>query len=312
MGWRDLLQTEDETFVSPWVGGRSLRSFDRFWRIEGKLPQEHGWHGFRLAGRKARWTGPADQSGELRDRLRGYLVADRLVPDEARVETDPIKLAQGFERVHLIEPGLDRFVRIVAGRSFENGPLIYDSQEFPLGPEDEVLQAYFDEAKSVDHVSGVAPALDAAFRFESWHREEIRRRREEERKRREEEERKRQLEARRQEIIETLGDAAGRRELARYDFAEAARAALAVGGAQYLDSRPSYNKGEMVVRYRMNGRGLECTCDAQTLRIIDSGCCLTNHATGEQTDTRFTLESLPGVIQEADRRNILVVYRHVD
>ena len=166
MGWRDHLQIEDERHVSPWVGGRSLRSWDRVWQIADKLPPEHGWHEFRLEGRKARWAEPAAGPGVLLELTRGYLVANRLVPDEARVDTDPVKLARSFPAVHLIEPGLDRFVRIVAGRAFEDGPLVYDSQDFPSGPEDEVLQAYLDEAKSVAKVSGVAPALDAAFRFE--------------------------------------------------------------------------------------------------------------------------------------------------
>jgi len=312
MGWRDLLQIEDERLVSPWVGGRSLRSWDRTWHINGRLPPEHGWHEFRLEGRKARWAGPAADPGVLREQVRGYLVADRLVPDEARVETDPIKLAREFSTVHLIEPGLDRFVRVVAGRSFEDGPLVYDSQDFPSGPEDEVLQAFLDEAKSVGQISGVAPALDAAFRFESWRRREAEKRRIEEQKRREEEERQRQLEERRRLIVENLGDGAGRRMVAEIDFGEAARSALAVGGAKYLDHRASYHRGEMAVRYRLDGRNYECTCDARTLRIIDAGVCLTDHNTGEKGDTRFTLESLPGVVLGAYRRNELVVYRHLD
>ena len=322
MVWEDLLQAEDERLVAPWVGGRALRTFERSWKLNGKLPPEHGWHEFRLAGRKARWVGLAAEtpSEALQGAVKGYLVGDRLVPDNIRVETDPTVLVDASERIHLIEPGLGRFVRVSAGRFCEDGPLIFQTQEFPLGPEDAVLQAYFDEKKSVDDVADVAPALDAAFRFECWQRAEAERRRREEQERREAEERERQLEERREEIRTQLGDAEGRRAVAAVDFDEGARAALAIGGAELLDARPSFQPNEMVVQYRLDRRRYECTCDRWTLRIIDAGVCLTAHG-GEQAgdfeygvkgDTFFTLESLPSVIREADREGKLVVWRHAD
>ena len=183
MVWRDLLQQKDEVLTSPWVGGRSLRSRGRTWTIRGKLPKEHGWHEFSLDGRKARWAGEAPEtpSEALQDSVMGYLVGDRLVPDGVRVEAKPDKLVQSSERVHLIELGLDRFVRVSAGRPCEDGPLIYKGQEFPLGPEDEVLQAFLDAKKNTKHIAGVAPALDVAFRFETWRRVEAERNRREER-----------------------------------------------------------------------------------------------------------------------------------
>jgi len=306
MGWRDLLQTGDETVVSPWVGGRSLRSYDRAWTIEGRLPAEHGWHTFSITSRKARWRSPADAPVDaLRGQVKGYLVGDRLVPDDVVVELDPEKLALGFERVHLVEQGLDRFARISAGRACDGGQLIYEGPDMPLGPEDDVLQAYLDRAASVSYIVGVPPALDAAFRFESWQRVEVERRRREERERREREERRRRIQ-------EQVGSAAGRREAAKEDFAEAARASLAMGNAEYLDHRQAVGRDEMVVKFRMDGRRFECTCDAETLRIIDSGICLTSHDTGKRYDEYFTLESLPGVIAEAERQGVLVVFRHVD
>jgi hypothetical protein len=51
---------------------------------------------------------------------------------------------------------------------------------------------------------------------------------------------------------------------------------------------------------------------APTLRIVDAGICLEAHVTGERGDNRFTLESLPAVLEEAIRTNRLVVFRHVD
>jgi hypothetical protein len=310
MGWKDLLQATDETVVSPWVGGRALQTWDRTFRIEGRMPPEHGWHVFSVNSRKLRWKEATDAPFDtLKDVVRGYLVGDLLVPESAaRVEYDLASLVGRFERVHLVEPGLDKFVRVSVGRTFESGPYIYEGQEMPLGPEDNVLQAFLDEVKSVDGVAGVPPALDAAFRVESWIRVETEKRRREERERREREER--MLRA-----IEMVGTGQGRRELAQEDFGEAARAALAVGGASYLDHRQSTQRDEMVVRFRLDDRRYECTC-GRDLRIIDSGICLTAHyddpnfASGTEGDTWFTLESLPGVIREANNRHALVVYRH--
>jgi hypothetical protein len=311
MGWKDLLQAKDETVVLPWLGGRSLRSGPRGWNIKGQLPDEHGWYTFRIEHRNAHLHRelPAEDK-KLLFLTTGYLVGDRFVPDNVRVEADPAKIHTAAEVTHLIEPGLDRFVRIQVGRSHEDGPLIYDSLAFPLGPEEEVLQAFLDEQPNVDNVKGVPPALDAAFRMETWHRAEAEKRRLElERQHREEEER-RLREERRQALFKQLGDAQGRRDMAREDFPAAARAALAVGGATYLDSRPSAHRGEMVVRFRFLNRRFECVCQAHSLRIIDSGICLIDHATEERGDTFFTLESLPGVINQANREGRLVVFRH--
>lgn len=313
MGWKDLLQTADEKITSPWLGGRSLRSGEREWDIGGKLPAENGWYLFKLTGRKARLEGPTEAQSELlHHTVKGYLVGDRIVPDDARVDPDPKRIIAFSEAVHLIEPGLDRFVRVSAGRVFEDGPLVYQGQEMPLGTEEDVLKAFLDEVPSVDKVTGIPPALDAAFRMETWQRAEAERRRIElERLRREEEERL-QREDKRRKLVAQLGDAAGRREMAKVDFPAAARAALAVGGAQFLDHRRAVRGGEMVVRFRYERQRFECTCDETTLRIIDSGICLVDHGSGERGDTFFTLESLPGVIHQAQREGRLVIFRHVD
>lgn len=307
MGWRDLLQADDERLVAPWVGGRSLQTFERTWRIEGRLPAEMGWHEFKVQARKARWSAQADAPVDvLKDKRRGYLVGDRFVPEGAtRVSPDIASLVRDFERVFLIEPGLDRFMRVTAGRFFEDGPLIYEGQEFPLGPEMDVLQAFLNQASNLDDVQGVVPALDVAFRVESWRRAEVEKRRREEEERRKKEERRRKLQ-------EAYGDGALRREVAKEDFGQAARAALGVGGATYLDHRKGYGRNEMVVRFRVGQGQYECTCHPQTLRIIDSGICLTDHDTNERGDTRFTLESLPGVIRQAHGHDRLVVFRHLD
>jgi len=312
MGWRDLLQkSEDETMVLPWFGGRSLQSSSRGWLIEGKLPQEYGWHTFSLKTRKAKWEGPAEPNPDvLKFHVTGYLVGDRMVPDDVTSRLN-IKRLAGFEQVQLIEPGLDKFVRIKAGRTHDSGALIYQDQEFPLGPEDDVLNAFLDEKESISDIPSVPPALDGAFRIEDWRRIEVRRRREEERKRRE-------LEEKNRKFREQLGDGALRREMALHDFGAAAKAALAVGGAEYVDHRATRRNTEMAVRFKLSGRRYECTCDRKTLRIIDSGICLTAHyddpdfESGTRGDTFFTLESLPPVIREANGDGVLVVFRHAE
>ena len=303
MGWKDLLQANDERLVAPWVGGRSLQTYGgRTWHIKGVLPPEHGWYEFKALPRQVTLVGAAEAPLDvLRDKVMGYLVGDRMVPEGSARVGDPAKQAHSFEQVHLIEPGMDRFVRVAAGRFFDEGPLIYEGQEFPLGPEEAVLTAFEDETRSVDDVAEVVPALDAAFRFESWRRAEAEKRRQEERERREREERRQQLHAQ-------YGNGALRRQVALEDFGEAAKVALAIGGAEYLSHRRSYHKGEVVVRFRLEDRRYECTC-TETMRIIDAGICLVDHATNEKGDTRFTLESLPAVILQAIGRHRLVVFR---
>jgi len=311
MIWRDLLSKNDERLTFPWVGGRTLRQGMRAWSIEGRLPPEFGWHEFEIKGRSAKWRAASSKpDGALSHTLRGFLVGTRLVRDDAHVDPDPAKIFAASEQVFLIDDGLDMFARIAAGRMCEDGPLVYDSIAMPLGVEDDVVTAFLDKLPSIDHVKGVPPALDAAFRMEVRQREEIEHRRAELERLRREEEARLAKEARRQELIAKLGDGAGRRAMAAIDFGEAARAALAVGGAEYLDHRRAQLRGEMVVRFRLNRNRYTCTCDERTLQIIDSGICLVDHDTGEKGDTFFTLESLPGVILEAQNQGVLHVFRH--
>jgi hypothetical protein len=322
MGWRDHLQKEEETVVLPWFAGREIRSADRVFNIQGKLPREPGWNTFSVKGRTARLLEGeeaklrAEQNvlppGSLQSEVSGYLVGDRFIRDDAVVDPDPARIAEQSEQIWFVEEGLDRFTRVEAGRVHEGGPLIFAGMAFPLGPEDEVTRAFQDRKPSVSDIKGVVPALDAAFRMESWRRSETERLRAEaeERRRREEEQRRR--EEQRQELVRQLGDGAGRRAMAAVDFDAAARAALQVGGAEFLDARQSRNRNEMVVTFRFHNRRFECTCDRFTLQIIDAGICLVNHATGEKGDAYFTLESFPAVIAQAERERRLVVWRHVD
>jgi len=313
MTWRNLLSKNDERLTLPWVGGRTLRQGMRAWSIEGRLPAEYGWHEFKLENRTARWAHRTSKvEGVLSAKLRGFLVGTRFIRDDARVELDPAQIFAASEEVFLIDDGLDRFVPVTVGRTCEDGPLIYDGMAMPLGVESDVLTAFLDKLPNVDHVKGIPPALDAAFRMEVRQREEAERRRAEIERLRREEEARLAKEERRQQLAAQLGDAVGRRAMAAIDFGEAARAALAVGGAELLDHRRAARRGEIAVRFRLNRRRYECVCDERTLQIIDAGICLIDHDTGEKGDTFFTLESLPPVILQAEREGVLHVFRHVD
>jgi hypothetical protein len=313
MGWRDLLRDEPPV-VLPWFGRGVVRGADRSWNIQTPrqlFPVEHGWYEFSIKlSRQATFVRRAEPVAELlKHEVCGYLVGDRLIPDGKRVDPDPAKIVAQSERVHLLDDGLDRFARVRAGRLHELGRLIYKSPEMPLGIEDAVMQAYLDRKTSVDDIKGVSPGLDAAFRMESYQRLEVEKRRAETEKKRQELEAARLLEEKRKELASKFGDGAGRREVARVDFDSAARAALAVGGAEFLDSK-ILRPNEWAVKFRLDGRRFECTCDVR-MQIVSSGICLTDSESGEQGDRRFTLESLPSVIREAIRTDRLVVYRHV-
>lgn len=301
MSWRDLLQEEDEVLILPWVGGGSLP-----WQIDGKGPKKPGWYKFKRKGRKIQLISPVEESNTicLKNKKFGYLIGDRFIPDDIKGLIQVRQLAESLQPVHLIDPGLDRFVRVSVGSLLHDSPLIFNSQEFPIGPEDSVLQAFFDGKKDLSDIPGVSPALNSAFNVEVW-------RRDEEEKIRKEEERIREETRKRKEAEEKVGTAEGRRDLAKFNFKTAAIAALQVGNAKYVDHRNSVNKNEMVVRYSVDNRQLECVCDKDSLRIIDAGVCLVNHTTGEKGDARFTLESLPAVIRQAIKERKLVVWRHV-
>lgn len=316
MDWKDLLSSGPEEVTLPWAGGRRLTDGKRSWKIRGKLPREHGWYIFTIDGGRTATIGKIDEYGpdeELFTRnrcpiLTGYLAGSRFIADNARVDPDPENLIDQTEQAYLIEPGLDRFTRAVVLRLDDR--LYYLRQEFPQGPEFEVQAAYQDRLESVDHVKGVTPALDLCFRWESQQRLKAEEWEREMERLRLEELAKAEAEERLRQAMKDAGTAAGRRELAKRDFKLAAKTALAVSGAELLDVLPGAHATEMRVQYRVQGRRLECVCHRDTLRIIDAGVCLDNHR-GTKGDTRFTLESLPSVIQEAIRDRKLVVWRHV-
>lgn len=308
MGWADLLSTT-EIITVPWIGGRSIRGAGRTWKVKGSLPEEHGWHSFEVSGgREAIWKGPGEPDlfweENQKDTVKGYLVGNRLIPDNAEVVLDPTRIFNQTINVHFVEPGLDRFVRAMVV-FYEQDKYIFARQEFPLGPEAQVMEAFFDRIESINNIPEVTPSLDLAFRFETFQREQQEERRRLLEERRLESERRRQEEERRKQLVEQVGTGAGRRELAKVDFIAAAKAALSISGARLIDQRESYNRNEMIVQFLLEGRRFECVIEKETLHVVDSGICLNDH------DHFFTLESLPPVISQARREGLLHVYRHV-
>ncbi len=304
--WRELLD-DPETLTLPWFG-QGVRSASRVWRTRGPRPPEHGWYGFQPSGRFVTLVGPRDPCPDYLEGFpaaHGYVVGDRLIPEDARVTVDPGRFVEQSKALYCPDLTLERFTRGVAAKTPEG--LVYCGQGFDLGAEAAVRDAYEDRADSVATIPGVTPALDLAFRWSTVQREaaEQRRRDAEERRRLAEEQQAR--EGRIQQAMREAGTAVGRRALAAHDFEAAAREALRVSGAELLDVREL--GAEVVVRYRFRERRFECVVDRQ-LNILDAGVCLTDERTGVKGDTWFTLESLPGTVGQAMDEGKLLVWRH--
>jgi hypothetical protein len=318
MSWKDLLDSNNATERTlPWFGFKRVHDAERSWTLVGPLPPEHGWFKFNAGGgREATLASPELQQidpawGTGQKQFKGYIVGDRFIRDDTWVDPDPNGLIFATVPTYCVEPGLERFARATVVKDRE-GHLVYMGQEFPIGPEVEVTRAFQDRAEGINKIAGATPALDLAFRFLTHDRLTREKHREAMRKLREAEAKKRAEQERIEKLMKDAGTAVGRRALAVHDFDTAAREALRVSGAELLDTRPSRNKNEMVVQYRFEKQRFECVVEKKTLRVVDAGVCLTDHATGQKGDTFFTLESLPGVIGEAMRRRKLVVWRHVD
>jgi hypothetical protein len=307
MGWRDLVEDTPSRLAIPWLGGRKVHRGGRTYRIETDIPKEFGWYLFGVTGRSAVLLEKAEADQDCCEgwpKKSGYLVGDRLVRPLGTAAVGTERFFDCTDSVHLVEPGLDRFSFVGVAKD-PDGNYVYLEELFPLGPEDAVRRAFVERRPSIYHIPHVTPALDLAFLFATEQRTRLEIRRAELRAAREEQ-------RRREEAMKNMGTGLGRRTLAAVDFEAAARAALAVGGAELLDARPGRTRNEMIVQYRFEHRMLECVARKDTLQIVDSGICLEDHRTHEKGDTYFTLESLPAVVGQAIRERKLVVYRHVD
>jgi hypothetical protein len=305
MAWQDFLKKE-ETVALPWIGGSKITDGTR-WFTLSKFPREHGWYNFRINGRKAEYINVAEPNNDcLKSCKSGYLIGNLILQDTAPSYIEPSKIFKFAEKVHFVPSSIDKFVRVKVGKVDESSEYIYISEDFPLGPEELVLSAYLDNLP-IDNISGLPSSLVATYNYEVWYRNELERRRLDAIRRAEEAERERAERERKERLFNQLGTGSGRREMARVDFGEAAKAALAIGGAEYIDHRKSDNN--YIVRFRLSNRRFECICNS-SLSIIDAGICLTDSYSGEKGDDYFTLESLPMVIKQAIDLGVLHVFRH--
>lgn len=308
MSWRDLLSATSQELL-PWVGGRTIASQTRTWTIEGDLPLVQGWYAFETNGsRVTRLVSdtrmdPPDWKATL-----GYLVGGRFIPQDVNPATGFLRETQ---LLFCAPDGVNDIERVAVGRNLLKQP-VFLRTEWPEGPEQEVMDR-ISLGESLDGLKDVRPALHFAYDWLVQQRvieaERVRRREEAARQR---EARAQALAAalRRQEEATRLleearargGTGASRRALAQEDFAAAATAALRVSGCTLLSVRQVYS-GSWAVRYVVDGRRLECVVD-DGLHVTDAGVCLDGH------DDLFTLESLPGVIRQAVREGVLVVWRH--
>lgn len=343
MAWADLLQDQNATVIAPWLGGRRIVSGVRQWTLDGVLPPEHGWYSFTIGGgRKATVGEPAMADPDLfarSDRVRGYLIGNRLLADDAALELDNARIVERSRVVYLLEPGFERFSRVLT--AVHDGRLVYLQPEFPLGPEPDVIAAFEDRKRTLDGIADVTPALHMAFRWQSFWRDEQERRereeeerirREEEAARRAEEARRRELEAqreaqraaerarlarraedRRRRRQERAGRRSGNRPSARRQQSDNARAkarrVLAEAGAELLDWTQGRGASQATVRFRFLGHRFRSVVRVPSLRVVEAGICLTDAHSGERGDDRFTLASLPGVIRQAERQRQLVILR---
>lgn len=308
MSWKDLLEPENNEITLPWYGGKTVQSMTRTWTIKGRRPPAHGWFRFDAVGRQAHFKGEGEPAYDFTDKpLVGYIIGNRFVSRDAGIDPRPDAWTAKTEQVYCVPDGLEFITRAHVVRMLD-GRLVFLQPLWDEGPEQEVIQAFENREENVDGIQGVTPALELSFRWIS-----LQRTRAEEREQERERERMLRLaqEERRRVIAEmnrTLGTAEGRREMAKTNFDEAARAALRVSNAEFVSSRDGVEAGTKIVRYLYDGHRLQCICDLD-MRIVEAGVCLDDHR-GTKGDTRFTLESLPAVIQEAIDQNVLVIYRH--
>jgi hypothetical protein len=327
--YRRFLQQEAETMVLPYLGGPYVDAPDRRLRATGATAT--GYWRFEVTGRTATAVAPADPPdlGDL-PAVRGYWVAGYLVGDRAVAH----RLAMGpGAGAGAISSEPMRFAPVIA-RRWPGGALLFDTEDFETGVEDQVRKV-FDDLRgqqddpddvpadvaaapgangSLNAISGVPAALRAAFGYAvmlrvatalgvpvrpvqlRWHIGEL----------------------------VAMGDVAARRILtaarerraaepnhveewraqrtdarlrpasARDRVLDRAESALYAAGALLRDSR--WLSGDLLeVRYDFMDDRFVSVVDGDTLRVVDAGICLAGR------DDRLTLSSLPGVIAEAIR-----------
>lgn len=316
-----LAKTEE--LVLPYLGGTSIESKDRRFRLAVRPPRP-GWYRCTIVGRGATAGEPAEPAIESLPKLRGHLHRGWFFAAGAPPE----------ELLLLPEDEAQPFQSVVA-RRWHGGEALFDAVDFD-GDAEEAVRRAVDDGTSLHDVKGVTPSLRTAYAWEIVRRIA------------QTEEAKEHIgpievarfaldvaeggepAARRalDEILHArrggrIAIAAGGRVYVREVVAAARRAhkeatwenleeraedALHSAGARLLGIRRMPNQVE--VRFRFHGDTFVCMADPFTLRILDAGVCLVDHATNERGDEELTLDSLPSVLREAIELDVLVHTRH--
>lgn len=282
MDYRNFLQDKSIEMRLPYFGGGSICDAGRTWKIRDNSLSP-GWYRFRPNGRYLKVIESIEPEtleweNRLKGPFRGYQAIGRFVGDERQARLFDLPT----------DEDLDRFTPVTAWEWFD-GNLLLGNIEFEGDVESAVRDAWDNEASIAD-IKAVTPALANAYILESTARElarESARRREEARLQQEQEEQ--------QAAFDEMWEI-------EYSMEGRIAAALSHSGAELVDWRRS-GSNQIMVRYRVGGRSIECIINAETLSIIDSGICL------EGSDRELNLSSLPSAVQEAIDTGQLHVYR---
>ncbi|ATB31595.1 hypothetical protein [Melittangium boletus] len=275
MDYRKFLG-QGETWVLPYFGGPHVELPSRRLRVSSPPPAP-GWWRFDVRGRTATAREPAGPEGlEGLPLVRGHLWGTRLV--HTRAEAEPVRLLPDEEP--------PRFSPLRA-RRWHDGTLVYEATDF----EDEAeatARARWEEGGTLAEVKAVPASLRAAFGYamleSSAHRlgvpfapAEVR--------------------------GQVLSVAEAGLVAAEARITSRVERALDAAGARLLDLRRR-GAGLWEVTFSFMGERFQSLVEADTLGVVDAGICLA----GE--DRLVTLESLPSVIREAIKEDVLVITRH--
>ncbi len=334
--YRRFLQ-KPQLLALPWLGGSTLDARDRRLRITGALPAKYGWYQFSVLGRDATLVAACEAADcSTLPKVRGWLFHERLFLEGAVVE--------GLFLPPDEEP--PAFSPVVT-RRWATGVLLFEGLEFETEVEGAVREALGDR-RPLGTLKGVAAPLRAAYglalldrvsrelgvRFsvqevrlalgpvglggepvarqtlEALEAERVLARRElAERERRLQQQLVRaEVEVARQRLIDERAHRdrvdVDRRAHAVGAIEERAEAALSAAGAT-LESLRRLRNDQLEVVFKYSIERFIAVVDARTLQVIDSGICLGH----PPRDDLITLESLPGVIQEAMDTGALVILR---
>ena len=312
MDYRKFLDKREE-LVLPYFGGTRVDAKDRHYRIVGDW--QPGWWRLAIKKREARPARPAEP--EAIDHLpavRGHYAGGWLFSS-----------GRGIHRIALpSENEPDPFAPCI-GRRWYGGEILMDTIEFEDDAETAARMA-LEEGESISGIKGISPGLRAAFGYavamaaaaeKSTHlsarevassvieiaeggkavaleiidRILVQRARQD-RLNQERMRERRLTEAARSAVVQSSSVD----PIARADHA------LQAAGARMLRAQGRNRMLEVVFRYM--GERFIATVDRQTLRVIDSGICLSG------ADRDLNLKSLPSAIKEAIETGALHITRH--